>query len=235
MAVSGDGLTAYVPLGTDFSNTPVNRYFIHKFDLSGSGSYVGVLNSDFGGHPGEGTSIIAVPDGSGDIIMAWPGAVKRFTSTGTTVWTLTQPTPGNNAGYLNVAPGVPGDDFFLAIGYDYDVFTLSSQRYCWYRYDDGTPDNTRNFTPEDGTFEFDSQVAVLSVAVGTPPTPPLPTTPPAVIINSLGCCVAPGGGTPSKSVGPLNDPEGPAWTAACAGSGSVPSAADVTLVESWDY
>jgi hypothetical protein len=170
MAVSDDGLTAYCWLMKAFPDADYGKRRIYKFDLTGSGTYVGLLHADYGSPPGYG-SLLCVP-GSGDLLVAFNnlngatvGPIKRYTPGGSVVWTSGAPAGAGGIDWEGLALGLPGDTHFLAWCYDNLAATSSGARYVWFNYATGVPDNTRNFTPADGSFEFDSQFVVLAQGI----------------------------------------------------------------------
>jgi len=181
LAVTDDGQTAYCWLSAPASGS---RAHVHQFSLSGAGAWVGQVSTDYN-HFNAGYNSLQVVPGSTDLLIAFKNlnagasVLRRYTATGTVVWTAGTPAGAGTLTWVGLALGLPGETHFLAWAYDTAVATHSGVRYCWFDYATGTPDNTRNFTPADGTFEFDSQMVVL--AGGTVPPPPIPTLDPTII------------------------------------------------------
>lgn len=77
---------------------------------------------------------------------------------------------------------------------------------------------------------WDNPFVVLQQAI----TAPSPTTPSTTIVSSTPCCDTAAGPTTSAT-GELLPYVGPGWTPEEIGGGVVPSAADINLIEVWDY
>lgn len=78
-------------------------------------------------------------------------------------------------------------------------------------------------------FEWDGPLTVTRLGAAGPT---IPITPPTTLVNSAPSCATPSPGT--TFAGDIN-PVGPNWTPSCTGSGVVPSASDIALVEAWDF
>ena len=185
MAVSENGQTLYLWATPNAFTAGDERLKsrILVFSLAGADSDVGRLTPDFSSTPGFG-SLLLVPDGSGDLLVAFahlndpygvsPGAIRRYRPNGTLVWTAGAPAGASatNISWLGLALGAPGDPHFLAWAYDGNTTNTSGARYCWFSYATGAPDESRNFEPEAGSFQVDSQFVILAVPVGDSGPPP---------------------------------------------------------------
>jgi hypothetical protein len=179
LGISEDGLTAYYWLSTKSGDPDHGKYRVHEFDLSGAGVDNGIFTTDYnGGNSGVGP-ILLPHDGSGDVIIGFDryntltfaneGALIRYNSAGVAQHTYFG--IGDGKFPLFMAHGADPATTFIVNSYDAAAATYSGVTVQEISVATGA-DVITPFQPEDGSYEFDSQIALLRIAYGTPPSPP---------------------------------------------------------------
>lgn len=183
MCVSPDGTILYMWMRKSFGDPDAGKERVHVFSLVGAGSYVGRLHA---------TDYCTSQDGeldcdsSGNIIVCYPS--YNWPGSGSNPGALIRYSPAGAILNTYSFPGTLPAVFFMSVGIDDDVWAVaytssasnnSGARTCGF--DIATGVQIGFFDPEDGEFEFDSQIAVLPFDIGTAPVTirplPIPTPP----------------------------------------------------------
>lgn len=230
VAVNGAGTIAY---SIQLDSTVIGATFntIYAWDLVGN-TDLGVFVTRAVPYGVLECAILALTNG--DVLIGWgngPGAgagdIQRYNAAGVLQQTIAL--SGSFPRPVALAPGLT-DATFWAVYYDILLSTYSLVRVEEFDIATGLVVAGHAFTPEDGTFDFDSGITVVLTAIGSLPAP----TPPApVLVNSTPCCGTSGSSGPTA--GATAEFVGPDWTPACTGGGVVPTASDLAASEVWDY
>ncbi len=210
-----------------------DQYLVKKTVLGGATSTiedrtaVDAINED----PGNPTCL----QDDATLIVSWfddvdsHSVLRAISPSGSTIWDVDL---GASASDFTVAVARGADASYFWIAYYLDA----SPAVVFKKINASSGSVISSFTKgttESGVSMDNMAFFELLVAFGTPPGPPPPTTPTTTLINSTPACIK--SGAPAQNAAGDIFPVGPGWTPSCPGGGVVPTAADVTLVEAWDF